>query len=249
MTKPLVVNKANAKQVHDLLMASQPEGAPHDRETCGYCLMPNEGGSVAGRTYTEDELNDAVNPLLAKMSELQEQIRTLTVEGQVETVRAESEVEMNSLQAKLDAKELERQAATEELAAFKAAAEKKDADDKEAKEKEDRKDEREKDAKEKAGFSDDYIKDNLDRWAGLSDEAWTERLADWAAIAPEKALDAGWPAQKNSGIPNSQSPLSAAREPGVTKPNSNMDAHKALYHEVVGEVLQKRFDSFDPRTI
>lgn len=192
------------KGLHDKLMAEMPEGASHDEDSCPLCAMESvndsegetfddqpEGGSMSDKTFTQDELNaavekavaDATSDLQAKLAEHDANAQQSAIDQAVAAAKAESDGVIEELQAKLDAAVLE--AANEKKAREELEA-KIEADAKaeeEAAALEARKEDRVKAVAEVADFPAEYVTENASRWAGMDDEQFAKYVDDLKVVA------------------------------------------------------------------
>lgn len=212
------------KQLHDLLMAQKPDGAVH--ETCELCHQSNvngkpEGGTHVSKTYTEDELQAAVDKatagLAAQVAQLQSAFQESEVDAAVSAIKAEAEAKIEALQSTLDDAVLVAEAARNELATFKAELEELAAAESAAAETEARRDQRLARIREVASFPEEHLTANADRYAAMSDEDFETRIAEWAALGPK--------AEGSTSIPR-HTALTARSEDNQT--SKGMDAVRGL---------------------
>lgn len=186
------------KALHDRMLAEQPEGASHDAATCGLCtpgLLETAsttltGGSVSEKTRTEDEYNKLVSEVEALKAQVAEYSATANeaeVDAKVSAATAELEQQVAALQAQLDTAVAEAETSKQQHEALVAFLEAEQAAQAEAAALEARKAERIEAVKEAAPFTDDYIAENADRWAGLSDDEFAAAINDWKAVAAKAA--------------------------------------------------------------
>jgi hypothetical protein len=242
------------KDMHDALLADQPEGAEHDSETCTLCAMeattdPAPAGEPGGtmKTYTEEEVkaavqvavDEAVAGLRAQVEELNAERAASESEQALAELRDSFEAEKAELQAKLD--EAVLQATTEKEAHDQLVAwlegEAKAAEESAAIEA--RREERLATAKAAADFPEDFVKyleDSADRLAAMDDEEFTARVTEWAALAGGKPAK---PSSKDDKLP-AETALHASREgrDAGGKPKS-----------AVKELFEMRRSGIDPRTL
>jgi hypothetical protein len=198
------------KQLHDHLLANKPEGVEH--ETCELCHVSEntpEGGAENMQTYTAEEVQAAVDAavatLVAQVAELEGAIKTSEVAAAVEAVKAEAEAKILELQDALDVAVLEKQAAIDELAGFKADLEALEAARVEAEAVAAREEARLEQVRSTVNFTEEYLEANKARFAAMSDEDFETRLAEWAALSPKKESTS-----EGSAIPKTA--LTAQRE-------------------------------------
>jgi hypothetical protein len=180
------------KEQHDNLLANQPDGANHDTENCPWCnpdLNNPEGGDMS-KTYTEDELREAVlaevGPIKAELDALRADAAEGEVAARIEAMKAEFEEKITELQTNLDNAELAKAAAEtarDEIVAWLQA----EADAAtEAAEIAARRDARLAAVKEAAPqFKDDYIAERAERWTQMDDEAFEALVEGFKEIAAQ----------------------------------------------------------------
>lgn len=220
------------KALHDRLLLEKPDGAVHDSEACPLCAMQtptaHEGEMT---TYTEDELRAKVEAAVtaasaerdAKIAELTATQQTAEAEAAVKAAKDEADAKIAELQTALDAKAIEAANVTtekdgivawlegervkaEEAAAVEAAAATAAA----------RKDGRVAKAKEVAGFDDEYLTANADRFAAMSDEDFEAACESWSKIS----------GRKPSTVPPTT--LTAGLEGGLNRQNTSGNSYKEL---------------------
>lgn len=182
------------KELHDRLLASKPEGATHDVDSCPLCAMEqtatDPGGSMP-ETFTQEEVNElianamseATATLQQRVAELEAQAQETEVGRAVAEAVADKDATISELQAKLDEATAARTAVETKLAETEAFwAEAIDAHV-QSEELAARKDERASQAKEAGVFDEKYIEENADRFAAMSDEDWASRLDEWKVVA------------------------------------------------------------------
>jgi chromosome segregation ATPase len=206
-------------------------------EVCELCLVTDEtpeGGTVSGRTYSEDELRaaieEATTPLAAQLVQLQAAAQQSEITAQLEAIKAEHDSEVEELRAQLDTAVLERQAAIDELTSFQTDLEELVAADEAARESAARLESRLARVREVASFPEEHIEANAERWAALSDEDFEARVAEWAALQTSKGGDL---------IPK-HTALTASRE--TTTDTTGAPG-------LMREVMRMRFNHVDPRTL
>jgi vacuolar-type H+-ATPase subunit I/STV1 len=229
----------NSKRLHDQLLERMPEGATHDRETCDLCSATNtpEGGDRV--TYTEEELQAAIEEktaeLSARIEEMESAARASEVDAKVEAAKAEAQAEIAELRTQLDTAVLEAEAAKSEKDAVIAYLTEIAAAEKAAAEIAARREERLAKVKEVASFPDTYLEANADRFAAMSDEDFELRCAEWASMSTKAPVA---PAADDT-LPTGTA-LQAAREDGT--PN---DRGRAAVRELLGGILRGN----DPRNL
>jgi hypothetical protein len=184
---------SSLKEKHDELLKNKPPHAEHNSEECAFCnesISKNtttEGGDM--KTYTEEEfttaVKEAVAPLQAaaeaKVSELQAKLEVF------EGAKADEEVagQIAEVQSKLDNAELRASSAETKYDELVAYLESIHAEEAAKAALEARKTEVRELVKEAAGFRDEYIEENLDRWAAMSEDQFTAVLDDYRAAKAE----------------------------------------------------------------
>lgn len=180
------------KEIHDMLLSEKPEDATHEEAECPFC---NDNTSVGGgdtmteiKTYTEEDLSDAVREALAPVTEAAEaaEARANELASELEALRAaneaeETQTEVEILKSDLDKATLraeEAEARVEEvLSYFNELSELEEI----AKYLEDVKAER-LDALKDFAFSEERIEANIDRWVAMSEEDFAALVEDYEAI-------------------------------------------------------------------
>lgn len=170
------------KQIHDLLLASKPEGAKH--EVCKFCDSDPGEGKVAeeSRIFTQEQheqlLAAAVEKAKVEASSAtdKEILRLNERADNAEKALAESQKEIEDLKSQI--------AAREEADAVAARAE-----------------ERAKLVKAEANFTDEQIDARKVQWAQMSDDAWKVYLEDIREISKKapKTKEKDVPATKFDG--------------------------------------------------
>lgn len=178
---------AALKAQHDELLANKPEGVEHNIADCPFCNENPEGGNV-DKTYSESELNAAVEsalaPVLAELEALKAGAAADEVEQRIAAAQADADAKIADLQAQLDSaavREGELRRELEDTVAYLTGEAEALA---EAAALELRKGERLSVVRESAQFTDEYLDSNIDRWAALSDEDFASLVEDWkSAVA------------------------------------------------------------------
>jgi len=186
------------KSEHDLMIANIPEGMTHEEANCPFCIELNSygGGDTMNKTYTEDELNTAIEAALETVKETAAAEKT-ELEAELTASRAAEEAEVAAEEAEateaasaaIDASEaravaaeanynelvsyITEQAQLVEIAEYITAV----------------KIERASVMTETVGYGEDYIAANIDRWAALSDEDFASYVEDLKAIPSVTAED------------------------------------------------------------
>jgi DNA repair exonuclease SbcCD ATPase subunit len=193
-----------AKSLHDLLLNEQykPSEASHDASLCPFCTAevdgadadtttPPGGGDMSNNTYTEEDLQAAVQAALAPVQAELSEIKTSQEQAEIDARFAElteaHEATVAELQAQLDtataeaeaeaAKHDELVAYLQDLASAEAAQAALEARRTEVA------------AAVADIFEEDHVKANLDRWAAMDDEAFQAFVADFSAVKADKADD------------------------------------------------------------
>ena len=193
------------KEEHDQLLAEKPEGAEHDTDTCVFCNEhtntastdeTQQGGDM--KTYTEEDLNAAVNeavaPILAELTKIKEERNLDETEEKIAAAKAEVEAEaqakivelegqLAALQTQLDATELRANDSEAASANLLAWLESEAQAAEEAALTESRKEARVQAVSEVATFTEDQIASKVDRWVAMDDEAFEAYLEDIKAVA------------------------------------------------------------------
>lgn len=225
------------KALHDRLLDLKPDDAEHDRSTCSLCALEviedtTPGGSMP-EAFSQEDLDAAVSaatdPLQKRLGELEAQVQETEVGRAVAEATEAKDAEISRLQQAVDAAEAARTAAeaklteteqfwTDTIAAQEAAVELAA-----------RKEQRVAEATEAGVFSEDYIKDNGDRFAAMSDVDFKARMEEWRLIAAKTGKATPTPAR---------TALVASAQP------SQPDSTKVLAY--IGELNERRVD---PRTL
>lgn len=174
------------KAEHDKMLVAKPEGVEHDAETCTYCISSEEGGDMS-KTYTEDELREAVEAALVPVQAELDAIRASEAEEAIATTVAEAvaakDVEISELRGTVDTLTLRAESAEADYASVIAWLEAETQAAAEAAIAAARRDERLASVKEVASFAEDYIEANADRWVALDDASFAALIEDWKAVA------------------------------------------------------------------
>lgn len=189
-------------------------------------------------TFTAEDVQAAVDKavatatsaLQAKVTELETSQQKSEMDAAIEAAKAEAQAVIDDLQAKLDAAVIEATQAKTEKEALEQSIAAKEAEAEEAKIREGRRDERLTKLKDEAGFPEEYIKENADRFVAMDDEEFTARLEEYKALVAKAGAG-------SSTIP-SQTALVASRQTTSTKPGS-----------ALREVLDLRRSGIDPRAV
>lgn len=235
----LQMNETVLAALHDMWKTLKPEGATHDSATCPLCQI--EGGKLLS-TYSEEEVaakiaaavTSATSDLTAKVHELEGAAASSEVETRIAEAKTELETKVSELQASLDAKAIEVQAEKERANALEAekvaSAAKVEADA--------RKDVRVAKAKDAAGFSDEYLSANADRFAAMSDEEFESAVEGWTEARTAALATANKP--DPSKVPVTTA-LTATRDPQSGQQPSGIDLAR--------EIGALRFAGIDSRRI
>lgn len=240
------------KLTHDEIFErmSEPEKAEHIVSDCSFCVesetaeLIKEGGEPVSKTYSEEEFNSAVKaavdeataPLVAKLAEVDASKAQEQADARIAELEAEHANAIDALKGELDTVKVEAVAHEQKyndvvsyLEAEKAAAD-------EAAAIEARKSERLAAVKEVAALDDEYVADNIDRWASMSDEDFGALTASWNAVkATVKTVEAG-----SEELP-SELPAESAMHNGGGEAGSKRPAYK--------EVIGQRALGIDVRTL
>lgn len=186
----IVEENTDIREQHDRLLVEKPSGVEHDTEACPICTESAKEGVMTDKTYSEDELKDAVAEAIASM---QAEINTFKASKEAEAIDAKIDealtplrTQVAELQGSLDTATLRGDTAEknyETLVSF--------LNDEAAKEIEAalvavRREERIVAVKAVAAFSDEYIEKAIDRWSEMSDESFASLLEDWRAVPTAK---------------------------------------------------------------
>lgn len=195
----------DAKELHDQLIASKPEGANHDSSTCPLCKVapvtaasavnPSGGGpAVDEKTFTETELKaavdkaiaEAITPLEAELTTFRQGQMSADVEQKIAEAKAPLETQIADLQSQLDEKVIEAQTASSELASLKTFLDDAAAAEAAQAEVAARVEARKSEVAEVVEFPEEYITANAERWAGMDDEGFATYI-DGLKVTAEKA--------------------------------------------------------------
>lgn len=195
---------------------------------------------MSDKTFSEAEVQALVQAEVAKTEALQEELDKIknseeaaAIEARIAEATEAAKAEVAEMQAKLDEAVLMAEAATREKDEVLTWLEDEDKKAKEAAELAARKDERTQKIAEVASFPEDYVAENVDRWAALDDEAFEALLQDYKTVA-EKASSKK---PEDKQIPT-QTAMKAARE-------ENNDNKGRSYRDV----FALRGSGIDPRSI
>jgi len=184
------------RQLHDELLGQMPEGAVHDRLQCPLCAEDETaGGSDASRregrvstkTYTEEEVAqavaEAIKPLEEEAAKLRVAQQSSEVAEQIAAAVEPLETRVSELQAELDEATLRAQTEKDRADGIVAWLDEEGTKAEEAAAVSARKDERVAKVAEVAKFPDEYVEANADRWAAMSDDDFEVALEGWREIA------------------------------------------------------------------
>lgn len=183
----------NIKELHDKLLAEMPEVETHSVSDCVICseqatdLNINDSTTRGGdkMTYTEEELTTAVKEAIAPIkAAADDEIARLKDELEaVQSAQAEQETagQIAEIQSKLDEAELRASKASQDLDDVLAFLADVQAEAEAAEAREVRRSEVRSLVKEAAGFRDEYIEENLDRWVDMTPEVFEATLEDYKA--------------------------------------------------------------------
>lgn len=215
------------KEIHDELLKNKPESAEHISDECAFCndninkqTNTTEGGDM--KTYTEEEfttaVKEAVAPLQAaaeaKVAELQAELDKINASKASEEVAGQ----IAEIKIELDNTELARAKAVEDynnlvafLEAEKVAAE-------ELATREARKDAIRAAVKEAAGFDDERIEANIDRWVDMSEEDFATVVEDWKLIKSTETKVDETASKELTNVP-AETAMSTVRNENKATPN------------------------------
>lgn len=216
----LLVETAEAIEVHDRLLANQPSDARHDRDICPICvdkatetaappsrIPPGSAGpdvSDQNQSHTNTEggtpntmtdtisketheallskaVTDATKATDAALATKSAEVVDLT--AKLETASAALETanaEVASLNGKLDTAQVELKAATDKASELEADL----AKERDDRAKADVAGKRAEQVKNLGLFSDEYVAEKAELWAGLDEAAWTDRVDEWSKLKP-----------------------------------------------------------------
>lgn len=215
----LLVETAEAVQLHNTLLGTMPEGARHDSDICPFCTdkafnadstasrnppgpagpdvsgqdsqHENEkGGTSETMTDISQEAHEALvkkavedaiaateKALLTKSEEATEAAsKAKELEDEVAKLKSDND----RLNSDLDTAQVTLKTAQDEVETLKADIASKD----EAAAITEVASKRSEQVKTLGLFTEDYIGEKAEAWAGLSDDAWSERLDEWAKLKP-----------------------------------------------------------------
>ncbi len=205
---------AEARRLHDDLMAARPDGARHDADLCQFCteqastaLGTPPGPAGPGVTEKSNEIteggdtptmSDTMN--METHNALQAQavadavktteaaLATKTTEAAQATARV-SELETANAGLTADVERLNKELDEAQVKLSAATEEvanlKKEAADKEqAAEQAKVEQARSEQVKNLKLFGDEYVAEKASRWAAMSDEDWASQLDEWAKLKP-----------------------------------------------------------------
>lgn len=263
----LVVNEPGAastavdstRAIHDLLVASAPDGAEHDEATCPFCTPASATDSLEGgmTTYNEDQLRVEVDKATAS---LREELKALSARlGASETEAAlaaaveeatgpltakveELTAELAELTTKFDEATLEARTATEthdNLVAF-LTAEQERLDNEVAATA--RRDDRLAAVKDVVpSFTEEDLEVRADKWAAMDDEAFTAQLDEYRSIA--ERLGAG------AGDGNGQGAKPPATTAMTAAATTSADKGASATRSTLRDALSLRGTANDPSTL
>lgn len=164
---------ATAEDIHDLLLANQPEGADHNEAECDICVQ---------KASKQEESVSTDNMLT---QEQHEQLLASAVERATTEAAAKVDAEVLSLNEQLDEAKSALATKDEEIEAVKAEIDKRDEDDRLAT----LATERVAQVTEVATFSDEQIEARRAAWAKMDEDAFAAYLEDIKAVAAVKPSD------------------------------------------------------------
>lgn len=212
------------KALHDRMLEEKPESAQHDSDECPFCnpqIPTQHGGRMSDMTFTEDQVEALVQAKVAEATaSLQAELDTFkssqeaaAVEAKIAEAKAEADEKVRDLQAQLDASVIEASEAkkayedlTTYLDSLKTEAEAAAA-------LEALTEERKAAVAEAVTFPEEYVEQNVARWAAMSAEDFEATLADYKAIAERAAASAKETSgSEEPGVPGATALGSGARE-------------------------------------
>jgi hypothetical protein len=197
------MDHAEARKIHDALLADMPEGADHDGLSCGFCSPP-----VTEQTASAEAVVDEVRREEPRMEPIHTQeAADALIESAVAKALAEvkanheqevaklnesleeAKAEVAKLQEARDADQIALAAKEEELSSVKAEIAKRDEEEARAQ----RIDARVAEVASVHKFSDEYVASNKERWADMDEAAfavYVESIKDMAShIKPAETAE------------------------------------------------------------
>ena len=184
---------AEAKSIHDLLLAGASPSVAHDKESCEFCITPDvavstpEGrkeGNGMDPIFTQEQADALIEAAVAKALAVAEDEKAKAIADAVSTLTVEVEkltADVASLQEARDADQIALAAEKERVAALESDIASRD----EAVARQARREERLAQVREVASFTETYIEDNADRWTNMSDEQFASTLEDYKDMASQ----------------------------------------------------------------
>lgn len=185
---------AEARKIHDTLLAQKPKDVDHDVLSCEFCPSPTTEQTASAEAVVEEvrreeprmepihtqEATDAlIESAVAKATEQAKVAHELQVSELTESLE-KAKAEVAELQGKRDEDQISLAARDEEIVQLKGDISSRD----EKSAREERMDSR---VTEVAGvhkFSEDYVTANKERWAGMDDDSfasYVESIRDMAS--------------------------------------------------------------------
>lgn len=209
------MDTAEARKLHDDLLASQPEGAKHNADICPFCVAEAAKSTTTSRTSPDvsdqhqshntekeggtsmsDISQEAHEALLAKAvkeatAATEKALETKTSELETATKRVtELETEVTGLKTETSRLngELDSAQVAKKAAEDKAAElEKANADQAKEAELKELASKRADQVKNLKLYDDKFVAERASHWATLTEDEWTTRLDEWALLKPADA--------------------------------------------------------------
>ncbi len=242
------------QEVHDRLVAVQPEGAscPEDCPFCTgeYASSVEGGNNVSEKTYSDEETQALVAAAVAKATtdlqteldafkageesaQMQAQIQTIKddLQAQIDAAKTDAETQINEMTAKLDAAVLEAEQAKTERDEITTWLDNEAARVIEEATQATLRAERIEKVAEVVTFPEDYVNERADRWASLDAEQFEALLADYKTLG-----DKG---NRSSESPPRVTAMVAARE----------TSEQSTVGSALSDLIRGRNFGQDPRAI
>jgi hypothetical protein len=242
-----LVDTAEARRLHDQLLASKPEGASHNPDICQFCVdKATEDASTASRNPPADGGPDVsetqpvpdehggrdTHPMSDMISkETHEALlakavadATSATEKALETKTAEAK-DFAAKAEKLEADNAGLKADNEKVTQLESDIAKKD----EAAAKAEIASKRAEQVKNLKLYDDQYVAERASAWAELTDEAWDQRLDEWSKLKP--ATDASQNTDAASAMSGTSGDLT--KEPASTDTAGDQSTKKSSARRAV----------------
>lgn len=239
------MDTAEARQLHDDLLASKPDGAKHNADICPFCVeaaqekSPTSRRRADGPDVSENQSKNTEKKGGTSMSDISQEAHDALVAKAVKEATAATEKALETKTSELDAangrvKELEGKVTGLEADNSKLNGEL-DAAQVAKKAAEDKASELEKKTEEQAEkarltevaskrveqvknlktFDDEFVAERASHWATLSDEEWDQRIGEWAKLKPADTAKAD--EEKKSDTAMSGTSEDLTKEPEADK--------------------------------